>query len=116
MNKINTFTKWKNGWVDASHATIMCTIPHQKYFAQSGRSTRSALYIFNKLHVFTLEPIRGREIKFACMNDNCSPVHIVSVIKLWTTEISLRFQLQDSQKLSLYLIGLLFDVAYRLKS
>ena len=35
---------------------------------QSGRSTRSAVDIFNTLPVFTKEPIREQEIKLECMN------------------------------------------------
>ena len=37
-------------------------------FRQSGRSTRSAVDIFNTLRVFTKEPIREQEIKLDCMN------------------------------------------------
>ena len=43
-------------------------ITHQKHLAQSGRSTRSAVDIFNALRVFTEEPIRQQEIKLECMN------------------------------------------------
>ena len=43
-------------------------ITHQKHLAQSGRSTRSAVDIFNTLRVFTKEPIREQEIKLECMN------------------------------------------------
>ena len=37
-------------------------------WAQSLRSTRSAVDIFNTLRVFTKEPIREQEIKLECMN------------------------------------------------
>ena len=65
MKKIDTFTQWKNGSVDV---TITRAIMHQKHPAQSGRSTRSAVDIFNTLRVFTKEPIREQEIKSECMN------------------------------------------------
>ena len=45
----------------------MCAITHQKHLAQSGRSTWSAVDIFNTLRVFTKEPIR-EEIKLECVN------------------------------------------------
>ena len=44
MKNINNFTQWKNGSVDV---TFMRAITHQKHPAQSGRSTRSAVDIFN---------------------------------------------------------------------
>ena len=47
---------------------FMRVIKHQKHLAQSGRSMRSAVDIFNTLHVFTKEPIREQKIKLACMN------------------------------------------------
>ena len=47
--------------------TFMRVITHQNQFAQSGRSTRSAVDIFNTLCVFTEEPIREQEIKLECM-------------------------------------------------
>ena len=37
-------------------------------FAQSGRSTRSAVDIFNTLRVFPKEPISEQEIELECMN------------------------------------------------
>ena len=37
-------------------------------WAQSWRSTRSAVDIFNTLRVFTKQPIRQQEIKLECMN------------------------------------------------
>ena len=46
----------------------MRTSTHQKRHAQSGRSTWSALEIFNALHIFTHEPIGEQEIKWECMN------------------------------------------------
>ena len=46
----------------------MRAIMHQKHLPQSGRSTRSAVDIFNTLRVFTKEPIRGQEIKLECIN------------------------------------------------
>ena len=55
----------KNGSVDV---TFTRAITHQKHLAQSGRSTRSAVDIFNTLRVFTKEPIRDQEIKLECMN------------------------------------------------
>ena len=46
----------------------MRAITHQKHLAQSGRSTLSAVDIFNTLRVFTKEPIKEQEIKWECMN------------------------------------------------
>ena len=66
MKNINNFTQWKNGSVDVTFARENT---HQKHLAQSGRSTRSAVDIFNTLRVFTKEPIRDQEIKLECMND-----------------------------------------------
>ena len=58
---LTTFTQWKkNGSVDV---TITRAIRHQKHLAQSGRSTRSVVDIFNTLSVYTKEPIREQEIK-----------------------------------------------------
>ena len=48
--------------------TFTCAITHQKHLPQSGRSTRSAVDIFNTLRLFTTEPIREQEIKLECMN------------------------------------------------
>ena len=48
--------------------TFTCAITHQKHLAQSGRSTWSAVNIFNTLCVFTKEPIREKEIKLEYMN------------------------------------------------
>ena len=70
MKNINNFTQWKSGSVDVTFARA---IMHQKHLAQSGRSTRSAVDIFNTLRVFTKEPIRSQEINLACMNNlHCS--------------------------------------------
>ena len=66
MKNINNFTQWKNGSVDV---TITRAITHQEHLAQSRRSTRSAVDIFNTLRVFTKEPIREQEIKLECMNE-----------------------------------------------
>ena len=55
--------------------TFARDITHQKHHAQSGRSTRSAVDIFNTLRVFTKEPIREQEIKLECMNEFCSVLH-----------------------------------------
>ena len=65
MKNINNFTQWKNGSVDV---TFACAITHQMHLAQSGRSTRSAVDIFNTLRVFPKEPIREQEIELECMN------------------------------------------------
>ena len=65
MKKLDTFAQWKNVSV---YVTIMGAITQQKHLAQSGGSTRSALYIFNALSVFTKDPIREQEIKMKCMN------------------------------------------------
>ena len=61
MKNINNFTQGseKNGSVDVVFV-----------WAQSWRSTRSAVDIFNTLRVFTKEPIREQEIKFECMNES----------------------------------------------
>ena len=48
--------------------TFMRMITHQKHLAQSGRSTRSAVDIFNALCLFNKDPIRGQEIKLECVN------------------------------------------------
>ena len=58
-NIINNFTQW-HGLVDM---TFALAITHEKHHAQSGRSTRSAVDIFNTLRVFTKEQIREQEIK-----------------------------------------------------
>ena len=64
MKNINNFTKRKNGSVDV---TFVHAITHQKHLAQSGRSTRSAVDIFNTLRIFTKKPIREQEIKLQCV-------------------------------------------------
>ena len=67
MKNSNNFTQWKkNGSVDV---TFTRTITHQNHLAQSGRSTRNAVHIFNTLCVFTKEPIREQDIKLECMNE-----------------------------------------------
>ena len=48
----------------------MHAVTHQKHLAQSRRSTRSAVDIFNTLRVFTKQPIGGQEIKLERMNGN----------------------------------------------
>ena len=49
--------------------TIDGTFTQQKPLAQSGRSTRSTLYIFNTLRVSTKEPIREQKTELECIND-----------------------------------------------
>ena len=49
----------KNRSVDV---TFTRAITHQKHFAQSGCSTRSAVDIFNTLRVFTRAPTREQEV------------------------------------------------------
>ena len=53
MKNINNLPSEKNGSV---------SMTHQKHLVQSGRSTRSAVDIFNTLHVFTKEPIREHQV------------------------------------------------------
>ena len=53
MKNMSNFTQWKR-WI--SQCDDHAHITHQKHFRQSGRSTQSALYIFNTLHIFTDEP------------------------------------------------------------
>ena len=60
MKNINNFTQWKNESVDV---TFTNAITHQKHLAQFRRSTRSAVDIFNSLHIFGKELIRKQEIK-----------------------------------------------------
>ena len=59
MKILTTLPSKKNGSVDV---TFLRAITHQKHLAQSWRSTRSAVDIFNTLRVFTKEPIREQEI------------------------------------------------------
>ena len=59
-----TLPSEKNGSV---YVTFARDITHQKHLAQSRRSTRSAVDIFNTLRIFTKEPIREQEIKLECM-------------------------------------------------
>ena len=64
---LTTLPSEKNRSVDVMFAREM---RHQKHLAQSGRSTHSAVDIFNTLRIFTKEPIREQEIKLECMNDS----------------------------------------------
>ena len=52
MKNIKNFTQWKNESVDVM---FMPAITHQKHLAQSGRSTRSAVDIFNTLRIRLLK-------------------------------------------------------------
>ena len=58
IKNINDFTQWKYGSVAV---TLKRTSTHQMHHAQAGRSTRSAVDIFNTLRVFAHEPIREQE-------------------------------------------------------
>ena len=90
MKNINNFTQWKYGSVDV---TFTHTITHQKYLAHIVRSTRSAVDIFNTLHVFTEEPIRKQEIKLKCINHNyiCKRIfQIRTLIKQLLTNINFK--------------------------
>ena len=49
LKNINNFTQWKK--MDQCDVNPRA-ITHQKHLAQSGRSTQSAVDIFNTLHVF----------------------------------------------------------------
>ena len=71
MKNIKTLPSEKNGSVDVTFAR---KITHQKHLAQSGRSTWSAVDIFNTFCIFTKEPIREQEIKMECMNKNWIPL------------------------------------------
>ena len=62
MKNINNFTQWKKWSVDVTYARA---ITHQKHLAQSWRSTRSAVDIFNTLRVFTKEPIRDKKLSWS---------------------------------------------------
>ena len=66
MKNINNFTQWKK-WISGCDVRARDHTPKQ--LAQSGRSTRSAVDIFNTLRLFTKEPTREQEIKLECMND-----------------------------------------------
>ena len=84
---LTTLPSEKNGSVDVM---FMPVITHQKYLAQSGRSTWSAVNIFSTLRVFTHEPIREQEIKLECMNTSEGTAGTVTGAKLfnlinWTT-------------------------------
>ena len=65
MKTLTTLPSEKDGSVDV---TFTCAINYKKHLAQSGRSTWSAVDIFNTLRVFIKEPIREQEIKLVCMN------------------------------------------------
>ena len=69
MNNVNNFTQWKIwiSWCDA-HARNHAPKAPPAVWAHSGRSTRSAVDIFNTLHIFTKQPIREQEIKLECIN------------------------------------------------
>ena len=57
---LTTLLSENNGSVDV---TFTRTIKQQKHLEQSGRSTPSAVDIFNTLRVFTKKPNREQEIK-----------------------------------------------------
>ena len=57
----NNFTQWKNGSVEVT--ITRRAITQQKDLSQYGRTTRSALYIFNTLRVYTKDPIREQETR-----------------------------------------------------
>ena len=67
MKNITNVTQWKSGSVDVTIARTN-TQQKQKHLAQCEHSTRSALYIFNTLNIFTKEPIREQKIKLECIN------------------------------------------------
>ena len=67
MKNITNFTQWKKN--ESVDVTFTRAISRQKHLSQSRRSTRSAVNIFNTLHVYTQEPIREQEIKLKCMNN-----------------------------------------------
>ena len=76
MKNTDNFTQWKNGSVDV---TITCAITHQKHLMQSRHSTRSAVDIFNTLHLFTKQPIREQEIKLGVYEYQLNARYIVEV-------------------------------------
>ena len=59
MKSVNKFTQQKYGSIDV---TFTSASSHQMHHAQFGRSTQSALHIFNSSE-FTHEAIREQEIK-----------------------------------------------------
>ena len=69
MKNINNFTQWKK-WISRCDVRARDHAPKapRADWAQSGRSTWSAVDIFNTLRVFTKEPIREQQIKLECMN------------------------------------------------
>ena len=52
----------------------------QKYLAQSGRYTWTAVDIFNTSRVFTNEPILEEEMKLQCIN-KCQALHNLITLK-----------------------------------
>ena len=62
MKDIKNFSRWKK------NVTIMCAIMEQKLLAESGHSTRIALYIFNTLRMLLNNQFKKQEIKLECMN------------------------------------------------
>ena len=68
-NIITTFPSEKK-WISRCNARARNHAPKapRAVWAQSRRSTRTAVDIFNALRVFTKEPIREQEIKVECMN------------------------------------------------
>ena len=69
MKNINIFTQWKK-WVSRCDVRARDHVPKASLavWVQPGRSSRSAVDIFNTLRIFTKEPIREQEIKLECMN------------------------------------------------
>ena len=63
MKNVNIFTQWKK-WISRCDVRTRDHAPKapRAVWAQSWRSTRSAVDIFNTLRVFTKEPIREQEI------------------------------------------------------
>ena len=73
MKNINNFTQWKK-WISGCdvHERDQAPKAPRAVWAQSWRSTRSAVDIFNTLRVFSKEPIREQEIELECMNSDQS--------------------------------------------
>ena len=61
LKSIYNFTQRKNGSADVTDVNARSRT--NKHHAQSGRSTWSALDIFNTLHIFTDKPIREQGIE-----------------------------------------------------
>ena len=69
MKNINNFTQWKQGISRCDvRARDHAPKAHRAIWAQSWRSTRSAVDIFDTLRVLTKEPIREQEMQLECMN------------------------------------------------